>query len=264
MKTMIDQINTTKDLKFYSQKSIGIATFLGGPMAAGYLIRENYRKLEDDQNGNKALIIGIISTILLFAGLFSIPEAIIEKVPNQIIPAIYTGIIYLIVEKIHGKLLNKHEENGNAFYSGWKAAGIGFISCIIMLSGIFGYIYLSTDNEVYEAYEKEISVFTLNETETLKFYDNVHSKSSLSLVKELSNYVIPKWEENISIVEKTNTLENLPDELRAQNKLLVKYSELRIESFSLLKKAIQKDTDKYDSQLEKIDIQIDKVLEKLN
>ena len=99
---MTEQINDTKDIKFYSQTAIGIATYLGGPLAAGYLIRENYKSLDDLENGNKAFIIGILSTILLFTGIFSIPETILEKVPNVALPAVYTLIIYFIVEKIHG------------------------------------------------------------------------------------------------------------------------------------------------------------------
>jgi len=62
---MTEQENLTKNLKFYSQKAIGIATFIGGPLAAGYLIRENYLSLEKPNEAKKSLIIGIISTILL-------------------------------------------------------------------------------------------------------------------------------------------------------------------------------------------------------
>ena len=87
--------------KFYSQKGISIATYFGGPLAAGYLVKKNYETLGQPESGKKALIIGIISTILLFVGIFSIPKSIIDKIPSALIPLIYTGLIYLIVEKIH-------------------------------------------------------------------------------------------------------------------------------------------------------------------
>ncbi|MFT7158343.1 MAG: hypothetical protein ACI8Q1_003374 [Parvicella sp.] len=90
---MTEQENNTKDLRFYSQTAIGMATFIGGPIAAGYLIRENYLSLDQPDKGKKSLIIGIISTVLLFTGIFIIPESIMDKVPNQILPAVYTGII---------------------------------------------------------------------------------------------------------------------------------------------------------------------------
>lgn len=131
--------------KLYSQKAIGIATFFGGPMAAGYLVKKNYQSLGQESNGKKALLIGIVSTLLLFAGIFSIPESIIDKIPNAIIPAIYTGIIYLIVEKLQGQNFKEHLQDGREFYSVWRAAGIGAISMTILLLFIATTAFIATD-----------------------------------------------------------------------------------------------------------------------
>jgi hypothetical protein len=261
---MTEQENKTKDLKFYSQKAIGIATFIGGPLAAGYLIRENYLTLNKPDEGKKSLIIGIVSTIILFTGIFMIPENIIDKVPNQILPLIYTGIIYLIVDKIHGKILNQHKENGNEFFSGWKAAGIGLISLVILLIGIFGYIFLSPDGVEYEKYDTEIAVFSKNEKETLVFYDHINTETRNSLIQELDDKIIPKWKENVEIIKNSNKIENLPFELLQQNKTLLKYSELRLKAFELFRKAISEATEKYSQELEQIHLEIDNELKKLN
>ena len=37
-----------KDLKLYSHRAIGGATFLGGPLAAGYMIGENFKVLNKE------------------------------------------------------------------------------------------------------------------------------------------------------------------------------------------------------------------------
>jgi hypothetical protein len=259
-----DLKNETKDLKFYSQKAIGIATFIGGPLAAGYLIRENYLSLNKPDEGKKSLLIGIVSTILLFTIIFMIPETIMSKVPNQILPAIYTGIILYIVAKIHGKILYQHKENGNEFYSGWKAAGIGFISLVILLIGIFGYIYLSPGGEEYEKYNTKITEFSKNETESLVFYDLLNTETSKSLLQELDNLAIPKWKENIELIKQSNSIENLSAELLEQNKTLLKYSELRLKAFELFKKAIFENTTIYEQELEQLHIEIDQQLNKLN
>ena len=92
---MKEKVNSQKGIKLYSKKAIGIATFIGAPLAVSILIRNNYIELGKNEKGKAALIIGTISTILLFIGIFMIPENIMSKVPNQIIPLIYTGIIYL-------------------------------------------------------------------------------------------------------------------------------------------------------------------------
>lgn len=260
---MEEETDKYKNAKFYSQKTIAITTFLGGPLAAGYLIRENYLSLDEPKNGRNALLIGIVSTILLFVIIFSIPESIMAHVPNQIIPIIYTAIIFAVVEKIHGKILNQHKEKGHEFYSGWKAAGVGFVSLLILLSGLLGYAYLSTDNEVYDKYEKELAVFSVNEAETLSFYDELGNKPSHVLLSRIDDFIIPKWQENIDIVNKTNAYENLPEELKAQNKLLLEYSNLRIKAFGILRKAIQEGSDKH-VELEEVNLQIEQVLKQLD
>ncbi len=261
---MTQNQNPTKDLKFYSHKAIGIATFIGGPLAAGYLVRENYLSLNKPDEGKKSLFIGIISTIILFIGVFTIPESIIDKVPNQIFPLIYTGIIYLIVERIHGTMLNQHKVNGNEFYSKLKAAEIGFVSLLILLIGIFGYVYLSSGEAELEKYDADIAKFSKNETESLVFYDHLNTETSYLLLQELENYTIPTWKENIEIIKKANNIENLPSELVEQNEVLIKYSELRLKAFELFKKAINEDTAIYAQELEQLHRKIDEQLKKLN
>ena len=93
--------------KFYSQNAIAFAAYLGGPLAAGLLVRKNALNLGKKNQALGSLIIGIISTILLLVFVFQIPEDIIEKIPKPVIPAIYTGIIALVVELMHGEILKK-------------------------------------------------------------------------------------------------------------------------------------------------------------
>jgi len=261
----MDEIeNQTKNIKLYSSKAISGATFLGGPMAGGYMIGENYKALNKPIEGRNSLIIGIVSTIVLFTGIFMIPESIIDKVPRQFIPLVYVGIIWGIVEWKQGEVLKLHQENGNSFYSGWKAALIGLISLGIISIGVFGYAFLNIDGEVYDKYDSELSVFSSNEEETILFYEHLNSKPSYLLIEELETEIIPKWKENIQIINRTNHYENLPNELAHQNEILLKYSELRLEAFQLFKKAIEEDTDKYSLQLERIHQEIDEQLFKLN
>jgi hypothetical protein len=254
----------TSDLKFHSQRAIAIATFFGGPMAAGYLIRANYKSLGDPDNGKKALIFSILATFLLFVGIFSLPEDILDKIPNQLLPPVYMGIIYLIVQKIHGTILQQHEDNNYAFHSIWKAVGVGIISLLILALGFLAYYFLSPENKMYEKYDYEISIFTKNEIETLKFYDVLYSESREKLVQRLDNSVLPKWKENIRIMEGVNAYPDLDEELKKQNILLSEYAQLRLETFRTFKKTLREDTDKYDNKLEKLHTQIDEILTDLN
>ena len=259
----INPENPTQDIKLYSAGAIGGATFLGGPLAAGYMIGENFKALDKPSEGKTSLIIGIIVTILLFGGVFLVPENIIDHIPKQLIPILYTAVVYGIVEWKQGHTLKTHKENGNTFYSAWRAAGIGLVSLLILSAGIFGYAFLSTHDEVYDQYEQEMSAFFENETETLVFYDHLESGTNQSLLQELE-VVIPKWKENIIIINATGLKLDLSPELVKQNEILLKYAELRLETFELFKKAIAEDTDLYNLQLQALHRQIDEQIEKLN
>lgn len=253
---------------FYSERSIYIATYLGGPMAAGYLIKQNYQELGNNDLGQKAFIYGIVSTLLLFVMLFSIPEHIIEKVPNVLIPAIYTLIVYFIVEKKQGEQLKAHKETEGAFYSVWKAMGIGLVSAVIYLVvGIaiaFAVGDLSNVDPNFDAelYDEKVAEFVQNEEESIKVFAALDTESSAYLIDEFSKGV-QLWKRNKQIAVELDLIPNLPAELSEQNQLLLTYSNLRIQHNELIIKALSEDSDQYDAQIDKVWNKIEAVLEKL-
>ena len=254
-----------ENLKFYSQKAIAIATYFGGPLAAGILIRKNCLNLGKEKQAVNSLIIGIVSTIFIFVGIFMIPENIIDKIPNVIIPAIYTGIIYLIVEKIQGNELKSHKENNGEFYSGWKAAGIGAISMIIIAAGMFGYILATEPSYDFDTvtYNNEINVFSINEAEALMVFELAPTLDRNVYIQEYRNG-IKKWKENIQILERINKIENLPEEFIIRNNKLVEYCNLRIHQYENGIRAISSQTDKYDKETQEIVNKIGKIIDELN
>jgi hypothetical protein len=254
--------------RFYSQRAITIATYFGGPLAAGYLVKKNYETLEQPDNARKSLIIGIVSTILIFAGIFSIPEDIIDKIPNALIPLIYTGIIYLIVERVQGENLKNHKESGGEFYSGWKAAGVGAIAMLILTAGIALTAFIAGDfsntQPDFDAatYDKGVAKFVDNENKSIAVFNVIETQTPDYLIKEFSKGIV-MWKENKEIVEELNSIENLPKKLKDQNTLLLKYCEFRIQHNEIIIKAISEDTDKYVSEIERIGFEINKILEEL-
>ena len=252
------------DLKLYSLKGIGLATFFGSPLAASILIRSNYIALGKEESGRNALIIGVVSTILLFSSMYIIPESIITKIPNSIIPGVYTFIIYLIVNKLQGSELEDYEADKNKFYSNWRAVGIGLLCTIIILGGLLAYSYKDISNPAYKEYEAELEKFYENEMEAHKFYDHMDSHSVSALLQELRNTVIPNWRENIRILESTNNIENLPDEMKKRNEKLMEFSELRVETYLLLRKVITEDTDSYNGKLDSLHEKAELLMEEIN
>ena len=216
------------------------------------------------EKGNNILITSIIATVAIFVLTFSLPENIIEKIPNIVIPVVYTSAIIFWVEHTFGAIFKQHEESNYSFHSIWHAVGVGVVSLLLMGIGIFGYIYTSSDFETEQLYTDKMQQFMKNEQESLTFYNHKETESDFGLILGLNKKVIPKWKENIEIIKQANAIKNLPSELIEQNKKLLSYCELRIETFELLKKALSESTDKYNTELSILHAKIEKQLEAIN
>lgn len=260
---MTEQENTTEEVKLYSSNAIAMATFLGGPLVAGYLLCENYRVLGEEKKAKQAFVLGIIATIVVFGGLLLLPETIVDRIPNYVFPAIFAGIASWIVETKQGDILRQHKAFGNAFYSGWRSAGLALVSALIILICVVGVVFLMPEDKIYEQYRTEFVQFSENEEQTLKFYEDVTTKPSAELLRDLDHIILPKWKENIEIIKKINQIENLPTELVEQSEKLVVYSELRLQAFTIWRRAIAEDTDQYTEELEEIHTAIEKQLDQL-
>ena len=253
--------------KLFSQRAIAIATCFGGPAAAGYLVKKNYEAYDQEDNGKKALFIGIVATLLLFAGIFSMPENILDKIPNPLIPAVYTGIIYLIVEKLQGSWIKAHKESGGEFFSAWKATGIGAVFMVMLLAVIAGAAFISGDLSKPDfdaaAYDQGVAEFSENERRSLAVYEVADSAEPQYLIRKFSEGIV-LWKQNKEIINKLNAIENLPAELQVQNQRLLKYCDLRMAHNEVIVKAISEDTDRYVSEIDRIGMEINKVLEELD
>jgi len=255
--------NTDETIELYSQRAISIATYFGGPLAAGILARQNFINLGEERLGKNALIIGIISTIFLFVGIFLIPEEIIDKVPNAIIPLLYTGIIYLVIEKYQGSKLKEHKENSRPFYSAWKATGVGAVCMLILLGGIFGYAYLSTDDFDTKKYDNGIAEFNTNEEKALKLFAIIKNGSPDKIISHIDDVGLPAWKQNLKLLDELDNIKGLSEQFKKQNRILRQYSILRIKAFELVRKSVSENTNRYDEEFGKLNQQIEELLKQL-
>lgn len=258
------QENSNQSVLFYSANAIQLATFLGGPLIGGYLMRENYRALGEEQKGKQAFLWGVVTTILVFGGLLALPSTVSDRIPNYVLPAIFAGVIRWIVEVKQGDVLRQHKEQNRGFYSSWRAAGLALISACMIALTVLATVFLWPNDPAYEAYQTQLDVFTQNEQETLVFYDDLYTKSREELLEELTTLILPKWEENIKLVQQVQQLENFSSELQEHQNNLLQYSELRMAAFKLFQRAIEEDTEQYREEIEKIHQEIGVVLEQLN
>lgn len=261
---MEQEITQKADIKLYSLKAISVATYLGGPLAAGILARRNFYNLGNEQAGKHAMVLGIISTLVIFGIIFSIPDAIIDKVPNALIPLIYTLVIYWVIEKTQGAQIKEHEKNKQRFYSNWRAAGIALACSAILVASVFTYAYISADDDFEtEKYNQGITQLHANEDKALQLFTIMENASNEEVVEFIDKVGLPAWAKNKTIVQELNQIEGLTVDLTTQNQLLDQYIDLRIAYYKTIKNAILEKTDKYNEQIQELNVKIDAIMNKL-
>jgi hypothetical protein len=127
-----------KDIKLYTTGWVGFATYVGGPLAGAFLMSKNFKELGQEDHAANTLKIGVVATLLIFGGLVLVPEAVLDKLPNSLLPIVYTAVIYKFMVQYQEKDIEKHLKEKGAKQSGWKATGIAILALLISMAYFFG------------------------------------------------------------------------------------------------------------------------------
>ncbi len=115
--------------KLYSLTAIGVATFLGSALAAGYMLASNYRALGQQRMGQLALI-GSLMVVLAFVFL-----------PTQLTPNISTAIVLMIAQvlivllianKLQGAMFRSFEAMGGTYHSMRRTLWVGVMASVAL------------------------------------------------------------------------------------------------------------------------------------
>jgi len=146
--------------KFFSYRSIGLATYLGGPLAGGILISLNFKRLEEIQKGIWTIIFSLLATVILVIALIKIPEHIIDKIPNFLIPAVYTPIVVYLAKLFQDEKISDAIKDKDRKEHWWKSLTIGLVGAvatiIIMMFVAFAEPPFSGDKITYGEIQNEI------------------------------------------------------------------------------------------------------------
>ena len=125
----------------YSLTAIGVGTFLGSVLAAGYMLASNYSALGQKKIGNWVIgvsLVWVIILILLPAEWSTSPTFAVVFLIGQVI------LVLAITQKLQGAMFVSFEEMGGQYFSLWRAVAIGVIAsfALIVLAslmvGLFG------------------------------------------------------------------------------------------------------------------------------
>jgi hypothetical protein len=146
----------------FSPLQISIGSFFGGPIAAVYLIRENFRAMEMESQQRLASVIGLVFVVSLTAAIPQIPE----NFPTGLIPAVCSGIAYLIAMLFQ---ISKEEEAVSDLYSfksNWGVVRVAVASFLVYLTILA--VYLSYSLNPHRTYKKDASLQHVAFAETIR------------------------------------------------------------------------------------------------
>ena len=129
------------DGKIYTVKQIQVATFLGGPLVAGYMIAENFKAFNEYDKAKKAWLTAIAVTVAVFALIFAIPESV--KIPNIAFPLIYSWATYILVTRYQAQQMKEHFRADGQSYNWGRAIVVALIgvavTVVLLVIGVLGF-----------------------------------------------------------------------------------------------------------------------------
>jgi hypothetical protein len=132
--------------KLYNERAILIATFVGGPLAGGFLLAENFNRLNQSANAGKTWIATAAALLFLFGSLF-IPA--LDNIPGIVYSFAFCFTAHSIAKKYQGSQIMLHQTNGGQLFSTWRTVGLGLLAMLAMIAVIVGIMFLQ-DPAIFE------------------------------------------------------------------------------------------------------------------
>lgn len=122
-------MNQSQLPQMYSLTAIGIATFLGSALAAGYMLASNYAALGQKRMGRYALT-GSVLVVLAFIFL---PTQFATNITTAIVLMIAQVVVVLaIANKLQGAMFTSFEEMGGKYHSMGRAVLVGVLASLVL------------------------------------------------------------------------------------------------------------------------------------
>ncbi len=116
--------------QLYSLTAMGIGTFLGSALAAGYMLASNYAALGQRKLGQYVLAGSVLFVLLLVL----LPSSWITSIQAGIVMMfIQVATVLLVAQKLQGNMFSSYEEMGGKYYSNWRAVVVGFAATLVLM-----------------------------------------------------------------------------------------------------------------------------------
>ena len=129
---------STHQQPLYSIAGIGVATFIGTPLAGAWLLAHNLQLL--GQAHRVAMVWGISVALLLVTLVLAV--VLPDEVPALPFAIAQLMAMIMLAKNLQEADLKQHADAGGAFLSNWRAAGIGLLFTIGMAALMFAVLMI--------------------------------------------------------------------------------------------------------------------------
>lgn len=133
------------------------------------------------------------------------------------------------------------------------------IAFIVLLTA---FIIVKAPNTFAE-YDDLMSEFIELEQEAVGIFNMLPQTSEKVILSTIQTKGIPNWKRCREIIKQADSIDNLPIELYERNKLLKRYCEYRIDSYTLMEKSLLENSNYYNYRIEKYNEKIELIIKKL-
>jgi hypothetical protein len=118
-------------INLYSPTQVLVASFVGGPLAAVYVLWKNFDDLANASAAKQTIIWGMLFVVALLTLIPFLPD----KFPNYAIPATYAFGARMVAEKYQMSKKAIMESDRYGFHSAWNVVGVsvGFLIALLVI-----------------------------------------------------------------------------------------------------------------------------------
>lgn len=116
--------------KMFSPVQAGVAAFIGGPLAATYVIRQNFLALGNADQARKAMTWGLLLSILVVLLLPFVPD----KMPNSAASIVYLVVTGQVVRKYQLTKAQIMESGQYSFQSNWRVFFVSILAVLLLVA----------------------------------------------------------------------------------------------------------------------------------
>ncbi|PPK88441.1 hypothetical protein CLV84_1408 [Neolewinella xylanilytica] len=117
----------------YLEKSLWISTFIGGPLAAGYVLATNFRTLDRAERIPQVWVSAVALALFLYYLVDFVPP--LADLPGFVPPLLTALLAHYVFQRTQLSEINVLIDRGGGVYSKWRGVLVGIGGGVVSFAG---------------------------------------------------------------------------------------------------------------------------------